>query len=173
MTLAGNTGMGLVIGTPWKTAMGIGDNEYMDKLRSPSEKTTKEMLSGGPNIFAILALVFAVAGLIVCFSFHRMRAMGGLSAGILVAVMLLAVMVQFKIGMKSALSESKDLKDIDMGVLIKIKFTTWYFLSFASFVAAAFFSYKHHRMELEDALAKVVEFEFQEQKDNISFVNQE
>lgn len=164
VTLVGNTGIGLVMGTPWKTAMGLGDNEYFNKLKGPSEKTTREMLTAGPNVFAILALVFAAAGVAVCFSNHRTRSMAGMSTGILAALMLIALLIQYKLAMNSALSSSEDTKDIDMSKLVKLKFTTWYYLSLASFAAAAFFSYWHSRIELEDAMEKAVDFEFQEQK---------
>ncbi len=164
VTLVGNTGIGLVIGSPWKTAMGLGDNEYFNKLKGPSEKTTREMLTGGPNIFAILALVFAAAGMAVSFSNHRTRSMAGMSTGILAALMLIALLIQYKLAMHSALSSSEDTKDIDMSMMVKLKFTTWYYLSLASFAAAAFFSYRHSRIELEDAMAKSIDFEFQEQK---------
>lgn len=164
MTLVGNTGIGLAIGSPWKTALGAGDNEYLEKLRSPTDKPTKEMLREGPNVFAILALVFAVAGVGICFSFHRTRSMVAMSAGILATLMLIALLIQFKIAMRSALNSSTEIKDINMGMVIKLKFTIWYFLSLACFAAAAFFSYKHSRIELDDALAKAIDFEFQQQQ---------
>ncbi len=164
ITLVGNTGIGLVMGSPWKTALGQGNEEYIDKLKNPTEKSTKKMLSGGPDVFAILALVFGVAGLAVCMSTHRTRSMVGMSTGILAALMLIALMIQYKVAMSSALSNSKDVKDIDLGMVLKLKFTTWYFISLASFAAAAFFSYMYSRIELEEALERGVDFEFQQEK---------
>lgn len=162
VTLLRNTGVGLATGTPWKTSMGTGSNEYMEKFKNPTDKSAKEILSGGVDFFAILALVFALVGVAICFSFHRMRSMAALSTGILAALMLIALLVQYKIAVNSALNNSNELKDFDLGKMLKLKFTFWYFLSLASFIAAAFFSYRHSRIELEDAMTKSVNFDFQE-----------
>jgi hypothetical protein len=80
--------------------------------------------------------------------------------------MLLAVMVQYKLAMKSALSDnSKGTMDVNMGMVLKVQFTMWFFLSLASFAAASFFSYKYHVIEMEDAISKSVDFEFQEKRE--------
>ncbi len=168
VTLVGNTGIGIAAGLPWKTAMGASDNEYFNKLRQPTATSSSQLLNEGPNVFAILALVFAALGVAICFSYHKMRSMAGLSAGILAAIMMIALLIQYKLAMKSALSSSDDLKDVNMGAMLKLKFTAWYFLSLVSFTAAAFFSYKHSRIELEDALEKTVDFEFQKKMESLS-----
>jgi hypothetical protein len=82
--------------------------------------------------------------------------------------MLIAVMIQFKILMKSALSEgaAKSKMDADMSGLIKIKFTIWYYCCFVSFAAAAFFKYKHYRFDMNDAMNGAVDFEFQRPKND-------
>lgn len=164
VTMAGNTGVGIAAGLPWKTAMGASDNEYFDKLRQPSAKSSKQLLSEGPNVFAMLALVFAALGVAICFSYHRMRSMTGLSAGILAALMMIALLIQYKLAMRTAMSSNDEIRDINMGAIVQMKFTAWYFLSLASFAAAAFFSYKHSRIELDDALEKAVDFEFQQEQ---------
>ena len=164
MTLAENSGIGIALGTEWNIAM-IGSTSDLLKEKSKTGKNDKDnpLKGGDPNIFAIVALVTAAIGLAFGLSNQKYRAMMGLCTGILAAIMLIAVMVQFKMAMSSALSNDKSetLKDVNMGAVLKLQFTAWYFLSLASFAAAAFFSYKHHQQELEEAIGKVVDFEFQ------------
>jgi len=164
MTLAENSGIGIALGTEWKITM-VGSSSDLLKDKSKIGKNDKgnPLKGGDPNIFAIVALVTAAIGLAFGLSNQKYRAMMGLCTGILAAIMLIAVMVQFKMAMSSALSNdnSETLKDIEMGAVLKLQFTVWYFLSLASFAAAAFFNYKHHQQELEEAIGKVVDFEFQ------------
>lgn len=163
MTLAGNTGIGITIGSQWKVAMLGNDNDWMKKAKESMKGEKKNPLEAGVNYFAIISLVAAVAGLAFAFSNQKHRPMAGMTAGLLAFIMLLAVLVQYKLAMKSALSgNSKDMMDVNMGMVLKVQFTIWYFLSLASFAAAAFFSYKHHIIEMEDAISKSVDFEFQQ-----------
>ena len=126
------------------------------------DKKKNPLKGGGPNIFAILAMVFAAAGLLFGFSNQKYRSMIGLSAGILAAAMLIALMIQYKMVMRSAMADGgKTAGDMNMEGLIKIQFTIWYYISLFSFTAAAFFNFKHHKIEMEDAIARTVDFEFQ------------
>jgi len=50
---------------------------------------------------------------------------------------------------------------MDFSGLIKVKFTIWYYISLAAFIAAAFFGYKHHTIEMQDAIERQIDFEFQ------------
>lgn len=166
MTLAGNTGIGIAIGSQWKIAMMGSDNEWMQKAKESVKDEKKNPLQAGPNIFAILALIAAAIGLLFALSGQKHRPMGGMTAGLLAAIMLIAVLIQYKLAMKSALADnSKSTMDVNMGMVLKVQFTIWYFLSLASFAAAAFFSYKHHIIEMEDAINKSVDFEFQEKRE--------
>ncbi len=164
MTLAENSGIGIALGKEWKIAM-VGSSDLLkDKSKIGKNDKDNPLKGSDPNIFATVALVTAAIGLAFGLSNQKYRAMMGLCTGILAAIMLIAVMVQFKMAMSSALSNDKSdaLKDIEMGAVLKLQFTVWYFLSLASFAAAAFFSYKHHQQELEDAIGRVVDFEFQQ-----------
>ena len=166
MTLADNTGMGIAIGTQWKVIMASGADDFMKKAKESVKDEKKNPLQTGPNIFAIVSLVTSAIGIAFAFSNQKHRATAGMSAGILAAIMLIAVMVQYKLVMKSALSDnSKGMMDMNMGMVLKVQFTIWYFLSLASFTAAAFFSYKHHIIEMEDAISKSVDFEFQKKSE--------
>ena len=169
MTLAENSGIGIAIGSQWKIAMVGGTNDLLnEKGKLGKNDKDNPLKGGGPNIFAIVALIVAAIGLGFAFSNQKYRAMIGLCTGILAFIMLIAVMVQYKMAMSSALSNDKTetLKDMDMGAMVKLQFTIWYFLSLASFAAAAFFSYKHHQQEMEDALVGAVDFEFQKRREH-------
>lgn len=166
VTLLGNTGIGIAIGQPWKVAAGWGKNELMDKLDSAAKKD-KDIMKEGPNIFAIVALAAGLFGIIIAFAKFRWRSMAGLCAGILGAVMLLALMIQFKLLMRSVLSEKAagEGPDFDVGGILKLQFTFWYYLSLVSFITAAFFHYMRGRIALEDAIEKTVDFDFQKEED--------
>jgi len=170
VTLAENSGIGIALGSQWKIAMMGGANDLLNESGKLTKKDKENPLKGGgPNIFAIVALVMAAAGLGFALSNQKYRAMIGLCTGILAALMLIAVMVQYKIAMNDVLSasdgDSKSVKDMEMAAMVKLQFTAWYFISLASFAAAAFFSYKHHQQELNDALGRVVDFEFQKRQE--------
>ncbi len=146
MSLLGNTGIGIAIGQQWKVTAVLGKNEFMKKL-DESSKTDKELMKDGPNIFAIVALVAGLFGIIIAFTKVRWRVLAGMCAGILGAVMLLALLIQYKLLMRSMLSEKAagEGPDFDVGGILKLQFTFWYYLSLLSFIAAAFFNYMKER----------------------------
>ncbi len=162
MSLLGNTGIGIAIGQEWKVTAGLGKNEFMKKW-DESNKKDKELMKEGPNIFAIVALVAGLFGIVIAFIKVKWRTLAGMCAGILGSVMLLALMIQFKWLMRSMLSEKAagDGPDFDVGGILKLQFTFWYYLSLLSFIAAAFFNYMKGKVALEDAIAGSVDFEFQ------------
>ena len=167
MSLLGNTGIGIAIGQQWKVTAGFGKNEFMKKLDESSPKD-KELMKDGPNIFAIVALVAGLFGIVIAFIKVKWRTLAGMCAGILGAVMLLALMIQFKLLMRSMLSEKAtgDGPDFDVGGILKLQFTFWYYLSLFSFIAAAFFNYMKGKVALQDAIDKSVDFEFLERQDS-------
>ncbi len=164
MTLIENTGFGIAAGSKWKIDEGFGTNEFMKKL-DEKDKTDKELMKEGPNIFAIAALVAGLFGILIGFTKFSWRNLAGMCAGILGAVMLLALMIQFKLLMKSVLSEKAagEGPDFDVGGILKLQFTFWYFLSLMSFIAAAFIYYMKGKIALHDAMERSVDFEFQKQ----------
>lgn len=168
MSLLGNTGIGIAFGQRWKVTAGLGQNEFMKKLDESSEKE-KEILTDGLNIFALAALVAGLFGIVVAFTKVKWRVLAGLCAGILGAVMLLALMIQFKLLMRSMLSDKAagEGPDFDVGGILKLQFTFWYYLSLLSFITAAFFYYMMGKIALRDAIERSLDFEFQrEQQDS-------
>jgi hypothetical protein len=165
VTLADNTGIGIALGQKWRSLdMGKGTGMF-DKVNSAVSDRKKESFESSPNVFALVALAAAVFGLAFSLSYHKMRHVAGICAGALAAVMLLAVMIQLKILVSSATRTKGIDAPYDLGGILKIQFTAWYYLSLFSFAAAAFFSYRHHKIELEDAMANFVDFEFQREID--------
>jgi len=167
VTLMSNTGIGMAVGLEWKIA--AGGNAFIDKLKSKAtDDKTQQALQDRPNIFLLVAIAAALFGLCVVFFPQRWKNIAGMCAGILCCIMLLAVMIQLGMLIKSSLAEAADKTDTDIGMnrLIKMKFTIWYYLSFAAFAAAAFFNYKHHTIEMKDEMARTTTFEFQQQPQN-------
>ncbi|MEO7922225.1 MAG: hypothetical protein ABIR30_00960 [Chitinophagaceae bacterium] len=164
VTLAENTGIGIAIGEQWKVA-DLGEMSPFVPKNDMAKISKANPLKTGPNVFALVALAAGAAGLAFSLSSTNMRHVIGVSAGILAALMLIAVMVQFGLLLRSATDIKEGDSNFNMGVVVKIQFTLWYYLSLAAFATASFFSYKHHRIELEDALANHVDFEFQRKPD--------
>lgn len=166
MAIIGNTGIGLATGSHWKISSSWAKNELRE--RAGKGKTDMDsLLKEGPNIFAIAALAAGLFGLGIAFTAFSWRSMAGMCAGILAALMLIAVMIQFKIEMGRLSSGNKlgdDQLGLDAGGLIKIQFTIWYYFSLLAFIAAAFFNYMRDKLFLRDAMAAAVDFDFQRQE---------
>jgi hypothetical protein len=163
VTIAENSGIGLATGGQWKVTMMGGTNDLFKNLNSLKSNSKREVLRIAPDWFLLLAIVFAAGGIIFSVSKWNMRAMVSMSAGLLSALMLIAAMIHLKILLKAQIptGNKNDSLGLNMGGLVGVQFTIWYYLSLASFAAAAFFSYKHHTIEMEDAISRVVDFEFQ------------
>jgi hypothetical protein len=168
MALFGNTGIGIATGQNWKVTRSFGSSEFMNKL-DDSKQSGKDLMKDGPNIFAISALVAGLFGMAVAFTGAKWRSMAGMCAGLLGAVMLLAMMIQLKLEMKSMMrkeGKGDDHLGIDMDGLIRIQFTAWYYLSLVAFAAAAFLNYMRDKIALREAMESAVDFEFQEKQVN-------
>ncbi|MFZ9388929.1 MAG: hypothetical protein ACO25B_13740 [Chitinophagaceae bacterium] len=163
MTLLGNTGIGIAIGREWKVASGLSQNEFMKKLDDGSRRD-KDFLKDKPNIFALLALGAGIFGLLLGFINVSWRSLAGMCAGILGALMLIAMMIQLKVELQSLMQDKPGRDGADLAVqgILKLKFTIWYFISLVSFVAAAFFHYIRGKIALQDALDNDIEFEFRQ-----------
>ncbi len=166
MAIVGNSGIGLATGSHWKISGSWAKNELKERT-GKGEKELDSLMKEGPNIFAIAALAAGLFGLGIAFSAFSWRSMAGMCAGILAALMLIAVMIQYKIEMKGLTSGKKlgdDQLGLDIGGLIKIQFTIWYYFSLLAFIAAAFFNYMRDKLALRDAMAAAVDFDFQRQE---------
>lgn len=166
VTLMSNSGIGIAIGSEWKVAM--GGNKYMNRLNSDvKENKAKDALSSGLNIFLLVAIAAVIFGLCSGFFDQKWKHIAVMCAALLSCVMLIAVMIQLNILMRSSLDNGmKDKPDLteNMGNLIKIRFTIWYYMSLISFGCAAFFAYRHYKLILQDELEKSTDFDFQKKQ---------
>lgn len=166
-TLAHNTGLGLALGMEWKSSAMSDMKNLMDA--APGKETEKDQLKKGmkesPNIFAIAAIVAGIAGLLFAVARGKSAPLVQMSAGILAVVMLVALLIQLKMQLKSQLGSGKKdngfASSEAISSIITLRFTIWYYVSLLSFAAAAFFGYKYHRIELDDALRNAHNFDFQ------------
>lgn len=161
VTLAGNTGTGIAFGKKWKVTMTGENSEFMDKINEEIKGGKNDVMKTGINPFALGALVVGFLGLMLTFINHKLRPAIGICTGILAALLLIALMVHFKILLRSSLNSKGKDSPYDMGMILKIQFTIWYYISLISFAAAAFFSYQHHKIAILDARSKLIDFDFQ------------
>lgn len=163
VVMAENSGIGLATGSQWKITMMGGTNELFKNITALKSNSDQKALKIAPDWFLLLSILFAAGGIVFSVSKWNMRAIASMSAGLLSAVMLIAAMIHLKLLIRSQIpaGNKNDSLDISMSGLVGIQFTIWYYLSLAAFAAAAFLSYKHHTIEMEDAISKVVDFEFQ------------
>lgn len=168
VAIVGNTGIGIAAGQNWKVTRTFGTNELMSQL-DESKKGGKDLMKDGPNIFAIAALAAGLFGIAIAFASVKWRSMAGMCAGLFAVVMLIALMVQFRIEMKSMMGKEgkADVSPgMDVGGIIKIEFTIWYYLSVVSFIAAAFINYMRDKIALREAMESALDFEFQQREVN-------
>jgi heme/copper-type cytochrome/quinol oxidase subunit 4 len=147
-TLMSNTGIGIATGGKWRTVADAGKGLFGGDTNKSSSSVSQDEKQP-PNKYAIAALVLGIIGLIVTFLKFKPKNPVVMAIGIIAAVALIALLIQLKsdVGAKTG----KD-NELNMDVKIKVAFTIWYFLSLLSFIAAAFFGYKHHKQEEEDAV---------------------
>lgn len=157
-TLAENTGVGIALGKPWKMSANWGRDFSRNLRTSMDEKRNK--LRSGINVFAIVALVAGVLGLAFSLIKDPMRPLVAMCAGILAAIMLIALMIYLKIQMRS----SGATKNAGMGMVIKVQFTIWYYLSLFCFALAGLLGLRHYKDELNEKLKSAHDFEFEKKE---------
>lgn len=141
-----NTGLGLALGSEWKTNM--PNSRFFDSDRR-EDGWKKDMKSPEPNSWAIVALVLAVAGLGISFTKARAWAAVGAAAGALSAAALIGLMLDLQKQSKDLVSETQRAGNsltVTEGSGFILYFTPWFFVAVVALVVASFFSYK--RMQL-------------------------
>jgi hypothetical protein len=140
--LASNTGIGLTLGTDYKTAsqMKSLDNPFGNK----SEQTVTEKQKGEMYPSALIALILGIIGVIFSFLNPGPNKIA-LFIGGLAAICLIVLMVQIQMDVKDK-PFSKSEESLGENLKITAEFTAWYYLSLISFIAAAFFSYRKRQI---------------------------
>ncbi len=148
-TLMSNTGIGIATGGKWRTVVDAGKGLFGGDTNKTSSSSISQDEKQPPNKYAIAALVLGIIGLAVTFLKIKAKNPVVMAIGIIAAVALIALMIQLKSDVSTKTGKDNEL---GMDVKIKVSFTVWYFLSVLSFLAAAFFGYKHHKQEEENAV---------------------
>jgi uncharacterized membrane protein HdeD (DUF308 family) len=136
---AENTGLGLAFVTNYQVT---AQKQLPDILQNNKGKeVNKEEEKGKLYVMALVALLAGVAGLL--FSLSKTRSSSSVSSlmGVLAAICLIVVMFQINSDVKRN-SGGNVTGDISNNIKVTASYTVWYFIAIASFLAAAFFSYK-------------------------------
>jgi hypothetical protein len=136
---AENTGLGLAFGTNYNVT---AQKDLPDILQNKNDKAViKEEEKGKLYVLALAALLAGVVGL--GFSLSRTRTASSVSMlmGILGSLCLIVVMFQINSDVKRN-SGGNVSSDISNNIRVTANYTVWYFIAIASFLVAAFFSYK-------------------------------
>lgn len=164
--LASNTGIGLATGKEWKTYGLPGYGDMLKGNENPAKDGKFTSIKDWPNILTLISLLAAVAGLIISLTNSKLRAVVSMSAGILAAVLLIGMMIQMNHELKDSMAGKKGEPDYGAAIsmFVKMNYTIWYYMAVVAFVFAAFFGFKHHKIEEKDALDRVIDFEFQQRE---------
>ncbi|MFT3704262.1 MAG: hypothetical protein QM802_17980 [Agriterribacter sp.] len=155
-----NSGLGIATGSPW-TMSDDNQNEILNKVNDV--KPGKELLQYNPNIFALAVLAAGLFGVIIYFTNVNWRSMAAMCAGIIGALMFIAMMVQLRIQIGGLIGRIENVqKGISTVAETEIRFTTWYYFSLIAFIGSAFFNYMYDRIVLKEAIEQSMDFEFQQ-----------
>jgi len=137
-TFATNTGIGLALGIDYKTTSQVKslENPFNDK----SEKKIVEREKGKLYVFALLAFLLGLAGLIISLTSNQLNKLL-VFLGSQAALCLIILFIQIQMDVKQKPTGSDDNA---LGNTIKVAavFTAWYYLSVISFIVAAALSYR-------------------------------
>jgi hypothetical protein len=159
--IASNSGLGMATGQEWNMH---GFPTSGDLLKNHNSETKDARFSGGfrdwPNILSLVALLAGAGGLVVSLTRTPHRSLITMSAGLLGAVMLIAMMIQLNMELKSGGGADAGFGQLGV-MMVKVSFSPWCYMAVVAFGLAAFFGYKHHKLEEKEAIENAVDFEFQ------------
>jgi hypothetical protein len=138
---------GLQLATGFKIKSPGSDNSLIGSFENMSDndtKVNKKTEKKDPNMIALAALVLGVAALVCALANIKT---GGMIAGILAAVALIATMIDVKSKLNAELPElNKRSHSTTNGfgddILISIDFTPAFYVAVIAFGVGAFFCYK-------------------------------
>lgn len=139
-TYASNTGIGLALGTNYKTSSTIktDDSGFGNKEISITEKQSGKMYA-----VALVALLLGITGIILSI-IHAGPSKINAMIGVLAALALVVLLIQVRYDLRHRSSE--EITGFDEGLRVRAEFTAWYYLSLVSFIIAAFLSYWRKRI---------------------------
>ena len=148
---------GVQLATGFKIKSPGSDNSLIGSFENMADndtKVTKKTENKDPNILALAALALGIAGLVLSL---RDAKTGGLIAGILATVALIATMIDVKSKLKAELPDlnktsgntTSDFDKLGDSMYIAVDFTPWFYIAVIAFATASFFCYKRmqeHRL---------------------------
>ena len=169
MPFAENTGMGLAFGTDYKVTNGLNSLQGGFGNGDRDEAPTKEI--GKMYVLALLAFVLGVAGLGISLSNMRSGPSINLVIGILAALCMIILMFQISADVKGETNKPDRVSDFTDSVKVTVNYTFWFYLSVCSFLAAAFFSYKHKQLAVvpEEPSKETPQLDLQDRTDQSEF----
>lgn len=135
---------GVQLATGFKVDSNKGAPGYFSDLPNTSENRTERKVDReDPNIYAMLALLCAIVGLIV--SIVKMRPKLNSITGMMMALAttICLILLWSDIGNKIKLQLPKN----EDGVSISVGMTSWFYVTVIVFLAAAFFNFKRFQTE--------------------------
>lgn len=141
MTIAKNTGLGLAIGSEFKVSADMNMGDQNTELNTT--KTTKE--KGKMYIVAAVALGLGVLGFLLSLvakgSSKAVTGIIGLAAAACLIVLMFQVKPDIETELKNSGGGDNSLDQFTSSMKPVASFTLWYYLSVASFLAAAIMSF--------------------------------
>ena len=137
MTIQSVSGIQLATGFKIKSDPGNSIMSGIDNADDfKNDRTEKKTDRENPNIYAALALVFGILGLILSMRNLKTGGTGGLIMGLLASVALIGLLIDVGNRIKFKMPSKDEQLNISIGM------TPWFYISIIVFLAAAFFSYK-------------------------------
>jgi hypothetical protein len=142
MTIQSVSGVQLATGFKVDTNKGAA-GYFSDMSNSLENKTDRKVDREDPNIYAMLALLFAILGLIVAIVKMRpkVNSIAGMIMALATSISLILLWSDIGNRIKLQVPKSED------GLSISIGMTSWFYVTVIVFLAAAFFNYKRLKSE--------------------------
>ncbi len=125
---------GFRIKTPGTDNSLLGTMEQNTKVNAGTKDEKKD-----PNVYALAALVLAIAGLLASFIKANVGGFGGMVTGVLAAGAMIGLLLDIQDDIK------KEGLGGEAGVKIAVEFTPWFYVTLLAFLVAAFFSFQQMR----------------------------
>ena len=143
---------GFELATGFNLKSGGSDMPLFDEANTPGvdrtiTKTATKTDRQQPNMFALVALILAAAGVGLCFVNNKIAVTGAMAAGVLSVASLAGLHFDIKHEAKTSLAGKPDdiggkISEGLKGLNITVDFTPWFYITAAALLAGAFLSYK-------------------------------
>lgn len=148
---------GLQLATGFKMKNNSSSNSFLndvktDKVDETITKATTKTDKKDPNLYAMIAGLLAILGLILSFTKAKAAIGGAMVTGIASAGAMIGLMIdikkKIKLDMPAATNKSSSSTDtfgldkLGDNMKITVDFTPWFYIAVIALLAAAFFCYK-------------------------------